>query len=410
MSKELKKIGFLFLFLHIIVQTHGQFIGYRIDDDKNKVCFKFEHINNLIIIPVTLNDSIPLHFILDTGVRTTLLTDDDESELDVAYNRPVTISGLGAVRDINAYIASNVSLKLPGITGRGQTLIVLGEDYLNLQSHIGKNVHGILGYDFFNHFVVKIEYDKKLITVYNKDSFTPGRKFTPHPITIESGRPYITAAFVQQNDTPISGQFLLDSGASHGLLLETFENPDIRIPEKNLQTVIGWGLGGEVAGKLGRLKTFSIGPFTFKRVLASFTTEMKSSSISNQIVRIGSIGGEILSRFTTIYDYNSQLIYLRKNFQFKRSFEYNLSGMDIVASGVEFKTFTVVFVVENSPAKEAGVKVGDVIVALNTKGAGELSLEEINGIFRSDTGQMMQIIVMRDNTFHSIKFRLKRII
>ncbi|MDO8898020.1 MAG: retropepsin-like aspartic protease, partial [Bacteroidales bacterium] len=154
----------LYLFLVIFSEiASAQFIGYRIDNQNQKASFRFELINNLIIVPVIVNDSVPMRFILDTGVRTTLLTNENLDKLEVAYSRPVVISGLGTAKEIKAYLASNVTLHLPGITGKGQTLIVLGEDYLNLQNHLGVEVHGVLGYDFFNHFIVQINYDSKQI-------------------------------------------------------------------------------------------------------------------------------------------------------------------------------------------------------------------------------------------------------
>jgi hypothetical protein len=403
----------LFVFFSLVIFpeiARPQFIGYRIDDQNQKASFRFELINNLIIVPVIVNDSVPMRFILDTGVRTTLLTNENLDKLEVAYSRPVVISGLGTEKEIKAYLASNVTLQLPGITGKGQTLIVLGEDYLNLQNHLGIEVHGVLGYDFFNHFIVQINYDRKLISVFNKTHFVKNKKFSTYDLFIENGRPYIDTEFVQQNGSKISGRFLIDSGASHSMLLEFDKDSSIKIPEKTISTIVGWGLGGEIDGELGRLKSFKLGDFEFKKVLASFVSDLKSPDSISGKARIGSIGGELISRFTTVYDYSNSKIHLRRNNQFKRGFEYNLSGIDLTASGKEFKTFTVVHITEGSPAAEAGMLRGDIIVAINTKGAGELTLDEINALFRTQIGAQMNLIVMRDQNFLSFRFRLTRII
>ena len=272
----------------------------------------FEYINNLLIVPVLMNDSVPMKFILDTGVRTTLLTEGNDHHLDVAYNRTVKINGLGSAGEIEAYVASSVKLQLPGITGRGQTLIVLGKDYLNLRSHIGQEVHGILGYDFFNHFVVKIDYITRKITVYESENFEPPRRFSMFPIQLVGGRPYLKASITQSDGSQISGRFLIDTGASHSLLLEADSSNSIRIPEKTLPTIVGWGLSGPIDGEMGRIKLFSLGKFTFKNTLVSYGSPMQPSvkAVSD---RLGSIGGELLSRFTLIFDYQSEKLYLKKN-------------------------------------------------------------------------------------------------
>jgi len=62
----------------------------------NKVIIPFEIYNNLIIIDVLLNKSLPLKFVLDTGVRTTVLTEKSLTDvLNLKYNRKKTIPGAG---------------------------------------------------------------------------------------------------------------------------------------------------------------------------------------------------------------------------------------------------------------------------------------------------------------------------
>lgn len=406
----IKHISFWLFFCCIIpMQLQAQFIGYRIDNEESKAVFSFQVINNLVVIPVLMNDSVEMKFILDTGVRTTILTDGNNNHLDVAYNRPVKISGLGDSGEIDAFVASNVKLQLPGITGRGQTLIVLGEDYLNLQSHLGQEVHGIIGYDFFNHFVVKIDYITRKISVYTSIKEAKTDKFTKVPILIHGGRPYVEASANQFDGTVASGTFLLDTGASHSLLLDPSADQGIKLPEKTLPTVVGWGLSGQINGKLGRLKSFNLHSFTFKNPLASFGDCMQpaSASLPN---RIGSIGGELLSRFSVIFDYKSQVMYLKKNYQYKRGFEHNRSGIDLIADGESLRTFKVFHVTANSPAAIAGIKEGDIIVAVDGKGAGQMELEELHGLFRSDTSHPIVLIILRDKKYLSFNLRLKRLI
>ncbi|KAF0129826.1 MAG: periplasmic protease [Bacteroidetes bacterium] len=405
-----RKILMLGVILLITSNSRAQFIGYRIDEPEKKSVFNFQFINNLIIVPIVLNDSVEMQFILDTGVRTTLLTEGNDNHLDVSYNRPVKISGLGTSGDIQAYVASNVKLQLPGITGKGQTLIVLGEDYLNLQSHIGQEVHGILGYDFFSHFVVRIDYISKKITVYESNSFIlPSDKFTRFPISIAGGRPFLQAEIIQMDGAKTHGSFLIDTGASHSLLLEPSTEKGIFLPSKTLPTIVGWGLSGPIPGRLGRIKLFTLGKFSFKNTLASFGDCMQPASQSLPD-RIGSIGGELLSRFTVIFDYKSEQMFLKKNYHYKRGFEHNKSGIDLVADGESFKTFKVAHVMENSPASTAGIMEGDIIVAINGKGAAQLDLEEIHGIFRSDISQPVQLIILRGRKYQSFSLRLKKMI
>ncbi len=405
--KHFLTIG-LILFFHT---TLAQFIGFEINSSTGRTSFPFKRINNLIIIPVTLNNTLPLHFILDTGVRTTILTDRTISDIvNISYDKVVTISGVGHIRELNAYLAGNISLSMPGIDGHGQSLIVLEEDYLELRNHLGTNVYGIIGYEFFNRFVVKIDYTQQLVTVYDPEVFRPGRKYSEVPFTIEQGRPYIQVSITQQNDTVIHPKLLIDSGASHGLLLETDTDERISLPENHLQTIIGWGLGGELAGNLGRIRRLLFSQYEFSDVLVSFTEDYSDKETSLLTGRNGSIGGELLSRFTTIFDYGSNKLYLRPNRSYRHPFEFNMSGIDLVAEGFDYNSFIIINVVVGSPAYEAGIRNGDQIIVINGRSASDFNLTEINGILRSQPGNKINLIIKRENHNSKVSFKLKRMI
>lgn len=106
-------------------------IGFKINGNEDQVSIKFENHNNLIVVPIVLNNILPLKFILDTGLKTAILTDRYYSDLlDINYSRSIPVVGADGNVLVEAFVANNVTLSLPGITGRGQTLLALGEDFL----------------------------------------------------------------------------------------------------------------------------------------------------------------------------------------------------------------------------------------------------------------------------------------
>jgi hypothetical protein len=405
------KIGFAILFsIFISLHSNAQFLGFYIDDENERTSFRFELINNLIVVPVVINDTINLNFILDTGVRATILTDNTLTNFDLAKCRPVHIIGAGIMNEVEAFVVSNVSFRLPGITSPGLSIVALKEDYLHLQNHLGMAIHGILGYDFFSQFVVKIDYESKIITVIKPDKFKPGKRFVCTDIKLFHGRPYLLTNFLQYNNTIVNARLLIDTGASHAIMLETDSDSTIYVPDNSIETIVGWGLGGELIGELGRIDSLHLSQFHFKDVLCTFIPGYGQNLTDKIPDRKGSIGGELLGRFTIILDYKNEKVYLRKNSRIKRDFEYNLSGIDLVAIGTNFKLYKVIHIIPNSPADLAGVKIGDLILGINGQIITEMSIQEVNGFFRTRPKNRIRLIILRDQNLENISFRLARLI
>ena len=376
----------------------SQALGFSLADGKTKVQFPIEIYNNLVVVPVVLNGALPLKFILDTGVRTSILTQKAFTDiLNLSYARKYTISGPGGEKLIDAYITNNVSLELPGVLGRGHAMLVLEEDYLELRNYMGTDVHGILGYELFSRFLVKIDYDKKILTLMAPHRFKPGRKWETVPIRIEDTKPYITTPVVLEDGTQFTAKLLMDTGASHGLMLDPMSDSRIVVPEKRVSSIIGRGLGGEITGKVGRIKSLHIGKYKLDNAIANFPDPNSyfDSLKLGRTQRNGSIGGEVLSRFKVVINFANEEIYLKKNNSFKKSFHYNLSGMTVKAKGAKLNVFEITEVRKDSPAALAGIKQGDVIISINGLYTDQLDLNHINGFFNLRVGKRLSIVLTR---------------
>jgi hypothetical protein len=392
------------------VRVSSQVLGFSLADGRKKVEIPIEIYNNLIVVPVVLNGALPLKFILDTGVRTAILTQKTFSDiLNLSYSRKYTISGPGGEQIIDAYITNNVSLELPGVTGRGHALLVLGEDYLELRNYLGTDVHGILGYELFSRFIIEVDYEKKMLTLSVPQRFRKKRKYQSIPIKIEDTKPYLTTSVVFSDGKQISAKLLVDSGASHGLMLEPTSDSRIVVPAASVSSVIGRGLGGEITGKVGRIQSIKLGDYEIKNVIANFPDPNSyfDSLKLGATQRNGAIGGEILSRFTVIFNFPKEEIYLRKNSAFKRKFHYNLSGLTVKAKGSRLNVFEVTEVRQKSTADVAGVLAGDLIVSINGINTKTLDLNSINGYFNHKPGKKINLVLDRQGRQLHLTFDLE---
>jgi hypothetical protein len=398
------------LFISPRVSVGQQTLGFSLSDGKTKVTIPIEVYNNLIVIPVVLNGALPLKFILDTGVRTAILTQKAFTDiLNLSYSRKYTISGPGGEKLVDAYVTNNVSLELPGVMGRGHAMLVLEEDYLELRNYLGTDVHGILGYELFSRFIVQVDYERKLLVLMLPERFKVRRKYKAIPIRIEDTKPYITTPVVLADGTQLTAKLLMDSGASHGLMLDPASDERIEVPEKIVSSVIGRGLGGEITGKVGRIKELHLGPFQLENIIANFPDPNSyfDSLKAGSTPRNGTIGGETLSRFTVIFNFPKEEIYLKKNSSFKKGFHYNLSGLMVKAKGSKLNVYEVTEVRRESVADKAGVREGDIILSINGLAANQISLNVVNALFNYKPHKKINLIIDRKGQRMKLEFRLE---
>ena len=401
----------LVLINYFPLKCQDQVLGFVLPEGKKKVTIPFQFSNNLIIIPVLFNGQIPLKFILDTGVRTTLLTDKSIADiLALPFTRRYTVSGPGGEKLISALITNNIALEIPpAISGRGHSVLVLEEDYLQLKSQIGFEVHGILGYELFSRFIIKINYEKNELTFIAPEYFKKPRSYESIPMTVEDTKPYVTATCRLADGQSTSLKLMVDTGASHSLLLDPNSSPEIRIPERNIQGIIGRGLGGDITGKIGRLESLQLGKFMLRHPVVNFPDpEVYTDSIrGTDIFRNGTLGGEALNRFTVIFDYSHETLYVKKNLSYRSPFQFNMSGLTVEARGPRLRSYVITDVRKGSSGEVAGLKKDDKILSLKGIQAENFSLTEINLLLNAREGRKLPIEINRDGARLKIRMQLK---
>lgn len=384
-------------------------LGFVLPADKHQMSIPFELNNNLIVIDVLLNNAIPLKFILDTGVRTSVLTEKIFTDLlNLTYSRKITIPGIGGEKLVDAYVTNNVTLKIQDMIGRGHALIVLEEDLLQLKNYLGSNVHGVLGYELFSRFVIEVNYDTKYITFYDPDFYRPKRGFKEIDLNIEDTKPYVNASFSFKDNVVRTGKFMVDTGASHSFLIDKHSNPGYYIPEPSIKSHLGRGLAGDLYGEISRVEHLSVGPFAFEEVITTFPDTSTYDIDVGAVPRNGTIGGGLMSRFKVVFDFVHGKLYLKKGRSYNKSFEYNLSGLIVKATGIDLNTFEVTEVRKGCAAQEAGIMAGDQIVLINGHYTRDLTLDEVLGLINLKENKTIRMIVLRDKIRTKIQFKLVR--
>lgn len=408
----LRKSLIFFFCCTICLSLPAQIPGFYMGKGAKKIEIPFERQDNFIILKVLFEGLFPLRFILDTGAEHTILTKKEITNLlRVTYDREITIMGTDMKTEIKAYIARKLRMELTNLT-LVKDILVLNEDYFKFDEFAGLDIQGIIGAEAFKGHVIKVDYIKQIITVYDPSVFKDSdhRKFEEIPIQIKRSKPYIIVDTQINSDTIIPLKLLIDTGAALALLLHTYSTPGLVMPPQVIKGNIGVGLGGQIEGYMGRLRSISLGSSRLGNVISHFQELYDASDSVNVNQRNGILGGEILSRFTVIIDFMHEKMYFQPNKYFKSSFEYDKSGLILVAGGVELNKFTVYDVIPNSPAFECDILRGDEIVTINRLPARFYTLGTINQKFQGKPGKKIRLVIKRDGKKMSRTLVLKELI
>ncbi len=382
------------------------------DSKAKKIRIPFEYENNFIVVRVYFNNFLPLKFIFDTGAEHTLLTKREITDLmDIKYRRKFPIRGADMSTVMYAFLATGITLRLNDFVAVNRPILVLEKDIFGFEEFSGINVQGIIGADLFRRYIVKIDYRRQVITLYDPDRFTPPRKYHEISIEIFNGKPYLFADVRLLNDVQLRSKLLLDTGAGLALLLYTNSDERLDMPEKVIRSKIGMGLGGNLEGFLGRVDQVTLQEFKFSNVVTNYqeTLPFVDSIYLNQ--RNGILGNLILDRFTVIIDYVHNKLYLKPHRRrIKQKFQYDRSGIIAVNTG-EFKDqITVFYVIPNSPADRAGIQSGDQITRINGISSANYTLDRFSHKMSRKPGKKIRLRLKRDDEILEVRFELEDLI
>jgi len=304
-----------------------------------------------------------LQFIFDTGSSGISL---DSATAHYLGLRPtfdgLLIRGIAGIREVPQL--RNQSLTIGSL--RTDSLNFYINDYSVLTSIYGVRIDGVIGYALLSRYIVSIDYEKQYI-----EWFAPG--LYPYPRKGTLLRPSINRLpahpFLIQELQAKSYPLLIDIGAGLNMLFsERFaKEAGVLDPTRKSWVTSGEGIGGQIELRLTLLKSLRIGPYRFKKIPITIFDD--SYNVTNYPHWAGLIGNDLLRRFNTVLNYPAAEIHLKPNRFFYDEFDYAYIGMELYLIDGLIK---VGFVASNSPAQDAGLEVGDEIVAVNKILSGKL--------------------------------------
>ncbi len=363
---------------------------------RKKVTIPFRYVHNFILLDVKIYGILPVQFILDTGAEHIILFKREYTDLiQVPYDKRIPILGSDLSREIFALITRNGLIEVSGLAPRPYDMLVLEEDYFNLDEMIGTPVAGLIGGGFFKNFIIQIDYRKNRLILHDPAYFKMPSDYISLPLQIKTNKPYIHAEANLQDGTVVQVDLLVDTGAGIPLLLHNNTHPSLHLPDQYIRGKLGMGLGGYLEGYIGRLYQLSLGQISFPDVLTSYQDLDESWLLDKDRYRNGIMGNQLLSRFNVIFDYNRSQLLLKPYRKRQLAFTMDRSGIVFFAYGQEFNRFVVQDVLENSPASEVDIQPDDILIKIQGIPSRMFTLDGINQILQKSPGKRVRLVIER---------------
>ena len=341
----------------------------------------FEVRDGHIFLSVMLNGKGPFRMLLDAD-RGNILSPAAMTALGLKPQGNFGTAGTGDnQQDIG--IARIDRLEIGGVAIEGMLFAAIDVSaYMSRVEGID-NVSGIVGYELFKRFPIKLDFQRTRATFYDPSRFTYSGGGTGVPVKFREH-----VAQVDGSVDGIAGIFNIDTSSRGSLVLTApfvEKNGLVKRYGATQSFVSGTGADGYTHSLLARATALKLGSVAIDRPIAALSTQAVSGA-STDIT--GSVGFGILRQFNITFDYANGMLYFEKNANFGQPDVFDRSGMWIERS---VSGFEIIETIKDGPAAKAGLAPGNIIVAIDGKPWSTLPLATVRQELKAAPGTKVKV-------------------
>lgn len=357
----------------------------------------FTLIGDHIYVQATVNGTGPYRFIVDTG---------GVNLLDAGLVKPLALKitgkeiGHGAGPDAVESGKTTIDrIKLGDGVFTQQKFYTF--DFNQLYASGGVEMKGMLGAPFFRQYVTCIDFNHRLVDLIRHASFDQDRAGAPLPMSVKASVITIHGSF-----DGLPGTFQIDTGSPTTLTIYapfvTQHRLLTRFPE-HLQTTSS-GVGGSTPAYTVRGRNLVLGSAHIDHPITSFATGSKGTFARSDIS--GNVGIGAMKRYVVTFDFMGKHLFLRRYQPAPPDLDtYDRSGLQLAQ---EPTGFGVVSVAKGTPASEAGLGPGDLIVSIDARPASSFTLPTVRDDFRQrPAGSIVMLEVKSGDAVRIIRLELR---
>jgi hypothetical protein len=280
--------------------------GFEGEEDANPIsCVHetvYEPFAGLVVVSVTIADSPPLDFVVDSGANTSSITDPI---LALAIGLEVKETGLargvgsGATRVV---VAEDTCIRIDGVEVL-RTQLVVHDIGARLAAAAGREIHGFLGADLFERYVVEINPVGQRLLLHDPETFRyqgPGYEV---PLEVVDGRPVVRGTVVvKEGGKEVPVKLVADTGSGRFLSLITKSRRHLKPPVEQREGA-SIGVVGDTTVIVALTQKLQLGPIVAKGFETAWMEAFGVPAVRNIENLNGILGNQMLSRFRAFFDY-----------------------------------------------------------------------------------------------------------
>ena len=264
----------------------------------------FEMRGGTVMVAVKVGQSRILRLVLDTGMFDGVLLYEPIPEstfLGPVYE--VRIPGAGDGQPARGRMSDSGAFLAGPVEFRNQRVIWLVD---SLMSGFGGD--GVIGNSLFGHWVVELDYDRKVMRLH-EPGFRPDSTWTTLPMVVHrANTPWVKTRVSVSGEEPQELNSYIDLTDNAEFILLVSDSAKFKVPEDVEPVYLGRGISGDVHGSKGRAALVQLDTYRLNGIEVGFAADRVRSK---QPGADAEIGGSLLAWFNTVYDYAGGRLYLR---------------------------------------------------------------------------------------------------
>ncbi|WP_299768199.1 retropepsin-like aspartic protease [uncultured Dokdonia sp.] len=259
--------------------------------------------DNRIYLKVTVNGSEELDFIFDTGASAMVAnTTQTDKKLNLNYNNSVENTGANGVS--TQKVSAGNTIQIGSFKRENEELI--GIEYP--EKHY--SFDGVIGYPFFEDFLMEIDYESQIIVVHRSKN-TIANRTSYEKVSLD----FMNALFymdmtVFKKEKPVQFPVMIDTGFNGDLIVyhKTVSEKGLANQFEKIRNSRSEGTDGTVIeSDLVIIPKVILAKTTLQNTEASLNLTPTSTAFT------AILGGNIMKHFHWIFDYKKRQLYIRPN-------------------------------------------------------------------------------------------------